>query len=287
MTLMKELQVQDNILLQINFLKYAIVTVSLPAISLLWCFVTGIIFQFDQVNETVCKAQNVVPSISAVTGITPGAYVWRICIAIHCTPRFAVGFLHYNHYKKRAESISEKYKGLYLKLISLNFWIYQIENSCLVAVTYISNKENYPVHEKIFVVFMISCCCYMLLNTIIFRWSRSSPMTERELFSYKIKKYMWLLIMVSTAGLIYSFILHRFYCVPFAFSFFSACEYFIAYSNMAYHVSAYLEFSDLSVVYGHLHTVPVPNNTNGTSIGNGEAMSPRRLRSRKKGEKVH
>lgn len=56
---------------------------------------------------------------------------------------------------------------------------------------------------------------------------------------------------------------------------------------MAYHVSAYLEFSDLSVVYGHLHTVPVPNNTNGTSIGNGETMSPRRLRSRKKGEKVH
>lgn len=57
MTLMKELQVQDNILLQINFLKYAIVTVSLPAISLLWCFVTGIIFQFDQVNETVCKVR--------------------------------------------------------------------------------------------------------------------------------------------------------------------------------------------------------------------------------------
>ena len=51
----KEIKVADNILLQVNFLRYAILTLSLPSVSLVWCFLTGIIFQFDEVNETVCK----------------------------------------------------------------------------------------------------------------------------------------------------------------------------------------------------------------------------------------
>ncbi|KAJ8298265.1 hypothetical protein KUTeg_024796 [Tegillarca granosa] len=168
----------EDVLLSINFRRIAIVTVSLPAFSLFYCFVTGIIFRFDEVNETVCKAQNVVPSISAVTGITPQAYVWRICIALHCAPRFAVGFMYYNYYKARMHLVSKKYHGLFLQLLRFNFWFYTIENSCLVGVTYISNKENYPVHEKIFVVFMVMCCCYMLLNTIIYKWTRSETWSD-------------------------------------------------------------------------------------------------------------
>lgn len=287
MTNSKEIKVADNLLLQVNFLRYAVMTVSLPAVSLLWCFLTGIIFQFDEVNETVCKAQNVIPSISAVTGVTPGAYVWRICIALHSAPRFAVGFIHFNNYKNRILYISEKYRGLYMSLIRINFWVYAVENFCLVAVTFISNKENYPIHEKIFVVFMFSCCIYMLLNTIIFKWSRSGPMTENELFAYKIKKYMWVCIMLSTAALLYCFVLHRFYCVPFAFSFFSASEYLIAYSNMTYHVSAYYEFPDYQIVYCQMNTYPNQNgNSENNVVMNGDRISPRRLRSREKGAKV-
>ncbi len=39
---------------------------------------------------------NVVPSISAVTGISPGRYLWRIVVALHLGPRALVVATFYN-----------------------------------------------------------------------------------------------------------------------------------------------------------------------------------------------
>ena len=89
------------------------------------------------------QVKNYIPSISAVTGITPQTYVWRIGIALHSAPRFAVGFLHYNYYLQRLSFVRENHQGLFKKLIRLNFWLNTLENSALVGVTYITNRENY------------------------------------------------------------------------------------------------------------------------------------------------
>lgn len=94
-------------------------------------------------KTVIFQATNVIPSISAVTGITPGAYFWRICIGLHATPRFAVGFMYYSYYAARLAYVDKDFRPFFKKLLSLNFWLYTIENSCLVGVTYISNKENY------------------------------------------------------------------------------------------------------------------------------------------------
>ncbi|KAL5012434.1 hypothetical protein ScPMuIL_010985, partial [Solemya velum] len=166
-----------DIFLRVPFDKFALVTLCLPSISLFYCFITGIVFRFDEVNETVCKVQNVIPSISAVTGITPQSYVWRLGMALQSTPRLAVGVMHYNYYCSRLHHIRSNLQGLFKKLIRLNFWLYITDNCCLIGVTYISNKDNYPVHEKIFIVFMVTSLCYMLLNTIVYRWSRSHHMS--------------------------------------------------------------------------------------------------------------
>ena len=42
-------------LMKVPFKIFAPVTVSLPLFSLIFCFVTAIIFQFDEVNKTVCQ----------------------------------------------------------------------------------------------------------------------------------------------------------------------------------------------------------------------------------------
>ncbi|XP_069129872.1 post-GPI attachment to proteins factor 2-like [Argopecten irradians] len=261
-------------MLRIHFARIAFVTVSLPAFSLLFCFLSGIMFRFYDVNDTVCQVINVIPSISAVTGILPQAYVWRICIGLHATPRFAVGIMYYNYYMERLHLISSKHQSLYRNLLRLNFWLYTIENSCLVGVTYISNKENYPIHEKIFVVFMVASNCYMLLNTIIYRWSREATMSSSEQLSYKIKKWMFIAIISATAGLIFFFIRHRFFCTPFAFSYFSACEYVIAYTNMTYHLSGYLEFQDYYFIAALVSPAKETKNGDAVTVDEGSPRKP-------------
>lgn len=99
----------------------------------------------------IFQATNVIPSISAVTGITPGAYFWRICIGLHATPRFAVGFMYYSYYAARLAYVDKDFRPFFKKLLSLNFWLYTIENSCLVGVTYISNKENYRKYSLLYI----------------------------------------------------------------------------------------------------------------------------------------
>jgi len=47
-------------LLKIPFSVFAPVTVSLPLFSLIFCFVTAIIFQFDEVNKTVCQVSTII-----------------------------------------------------------------------------------------------------------------------------------------------------------------------------------------------------------------------------------
>eukprot|EP00106_Octopus_bimaculoides_P000806 XP_014768248.1 PREDICTED: post-GPI attachment to proteins factor 2-like [Octopus bimaculoides] len=188
---------------------------------------------------------NFIPSISAVTGITPQRYLWRICIALHCTPRFAVAFMYFNMYKGFLQSIKKEHQNLFLTLIKVNFWLNIMENSSLIGVTYISNKENYPIHEKIFIVFMATSLCYMLLNTILFRWTRDK-VTEADEKSFKWKVLMFCSIMVATAGLLFFFVKHRFHCEPLAFSWFSLCEYVIAYTNMGFHMTAAYDFRNVT-----------------------------------------
>ncbi|KAI8798961.1 post-GPI attachment to proteins factor 2 [Biomphalaria glabrata] len=255
--------VVEEIFLNIPMWPFAVVTVSLPGVALFVCFVTAVIFQFDDVNETMCNVKNFIPSISAVTGVTPQTYLWRTCIALHSTPRFAVCLFTYNHYVSRAHSVHPQRLAKYMFLIKVNFWLNFVENSCLTLVAYITNRENYPIHEKIFVVFMVTSLAYMLLNTILFNWSRAGSFSETDRVSYYWKKVMFASIATATAGLLASFILHRVYCVVGAFSVFSACEYVIAYTNMGYHFTAYLDFKDRSFLFGRL--CPYPRNNNESS----------------------
>jgi hypothetical protein len=53
-----------------------------------------------------------------------------------------------------------------------------------------------------------------------------------------------------------------------AFSWFSLSEYVIAYGNMAYHMSAYYEFQDKSLVFCDLIPLSTDSNSNST-VSNG------------------
>lgn len=259
----KDEKIISDVLLRIPFMRFGLVTVSLPAFALAYCFLSAYLLDREGINDTDCNVTNSIPSASAVTGIKPQAYVWRACVGLHSAPRFIVGIMYYNWYKQFAYNIGEKYRWLYYKLLQLVFWLYTIECSCLVAVSCISNKENYPVHEKIFIVFMVASIAHMVFATTAFKWSKHKGMTEIEKKSYFWKKFMLLWISLSTVALLYYFYQHRVLCKPGAFSKFSVFEYMIAYANIGFHLTGLYEFKDKTLLGADLH----PTDSNGVRNG--------------------
>ena len=45
----------ENLLLTVPFDLFGKITVSLPLFGLVYCLSTGLLFKFDEVNETVCS----------------------------------------------------------------------------------------------------------------------------------------------------------------------------------------------------------------------------------------
>jgi hypothetical protein len=219
--------------------KLAFVGVSLPLITLLTCLATAYVFQYDDVHETHCRVYNVIPSISAITGVTPQTYMWRIAVAFHVGPRMVIAQVYYNYFINQISKATDKSTSYIL--INLCYWLNIIEIAAICGVTYISNRENYPVHEKIFILFMLSSLLYMVVMIKTFNKVHKT-MTEHQRLSYTIKKILFAICITSTFTLIIYFIKHRFYCHDLAFTWFALSEYVLAVSNMAFHFTITLDF---------------------------------------------
>lgn len=110
-------------------------------------------------------------------------------------------------------------------------------------MTYVSNKENYPVHEKVFILFMTSSLSYMLATLKLLKVLQpNGPQTPQEDSSLRYKKAFFALSIASTVGLILFFLKHRFLCHDLAFSWFALCEYIVASANMGFHCTTMLDF---------------------------------------------
>jgi len=236
-----EVEQRENMLLFFNLSirKLAFVGVSFPLITLLTCLATAYVFQYDDVHETHCQVYNVIPSISAITGVTPQTYMWRIAVAFHVGPRMVIAQVYYNYFFSQVTK-SDKFTNSSL-LINICYWLNLIEISAICGVTYISNRENYPVHEKIFILFMLSSLLYMIVMIKTFNMVHQK-MNEHQRLSYTIKKILFAISIISTFTLILFFIKHRFYCHDLAFTWFALSEYVLAVSNMAFHFTIVLDF---------------------------------------------
>jgi post-GPI attachment to proteins factor 2 len=96
-----------------------------------------------QIMEFLLQVYNVIPSISAITGISPQRYLWRICVALHIGPRIVIAFVYNTYYLSRLPTISKDDQAKYRRLLSICYWLNVIEISSLLGVTYVSNRENY------------------------------------------------------------------------------------------------------------------------------------------------
>ncbi|XP_018011968.1 post-GPI attachment to proteins factor 2-like, partial [Hyalella azteca] len=150
----QEVQVKQ-VLFSLRWRVMCQILLALPVIGIFVCLITSMIFHSDHINNTVCKVYNFLPSISAVTGVSPQRYLWRVAVALHISPRLLVAFVSKSHYESLGCILSPPQRPAYQSLVRAAFYLNLVELGTLCGVTYISNKENYPVHEKFFTLFML------------------------------------------------------------------------------------------------------------------------------------
>jgi len=114
--------------------------------------------------------------------------------------------------------------------LSLNL----IEQAALIGVTYVSNRENYrkyqrfhqtktykilknvlpstAIHEKIFIVFMVSSQVHMLIVLKLLKMADFGREQQSEQRSYLFKRCLFYLSLLCTCGLLVFFVKHRVYC---------------------------------------------------------------------------
>lgn len=152
----------------LNFKRLCIITAIIPFCAIVICFITAIIYQHDEVHETHChvcilhcsidicivwllfKVYNIIPSISAITGVSPQKYLWRLSVALHIGPRYIIAATHrsYQH-NLIGKDVSIEVQNATRRWLDIAFLFNVLEVSALAGVTYISNMENYrKSHEN-------------------------------------------------------------------------------------------------------------------------------------------
>ena len=85
--------------------------------------------------------KNYLPSVSAAIGaFTPQKYVWRICIALHASPRFMIAVAYYNYHTNIHLG---KNNELYKTVAAFNSLCHIVEVASLVGLTFVSSTENH------------------------------------------------------------------------------------------------------------------------------------------------
>ncbi|GAB6023933.1 Post-GPI attachment to proteins factor 2 [Chamberlinius hualienensis] len=237
--------IDNNLVISLNFCKFAVLTVSLPFSAFIWCVLLCLMWNFEASTATHCHVTNYLPSISAaIGGFEPQRYIWRILIALHATPRILIGVLYWMYYNVKLGR-DKNYKTI----INLTALTYIIEVSSLIGLSYIASIENKGMHEKCFIGFTTCSVLHMLLTVGLHKDINSTDPTELK--SRKLKFYLTVANISSIVAALYFYYRHNKYCEPLVYTCFAFCEYIFVLTNMAFHLTAYYDFNNYSLVIGH------------------------------------
>jgi len=233
---------------------FAVFICSLPLVSIAACVAIALLWHFDETTRTHCKVPNYLPSISAaIGGHMPEKFIWRVGIALHCLPRILIMPYSLHKYFKNTQ-LGRRYN-----LMTWWFWLLNLaasilhlmENGALITLTYISSTDNFDVHEKSFIVFMLCAMLFMLLWCMLFRLTASQPLTNEEYFLFRRNLCTMSFNCCSFALAVYCFFRHNWYCEPGMYTLFALCEYFTIVSNIAFHWHCTWIFTEAQLALGY------------------------------------
>ncbi|CAH1408203.1 unnamed protein product [Nezara viridula] len=233
---------KKGFILRLPVSKAAWITCLLPFTSFVFCIIWSLMYNFEDSTFTHCKVQNFLPSISAAIGnYKTQRFVWGTAIAIHALPRFMFAAIYRQYYR---DVLTEKAQKLATTACILNV----IENLALIGLTFITSAYNYAIHEKCFMAFMVTSELYMALTCFLLTKSRKLPADNVESRSLRYKYQLIAINMTSFAAAGYFFIRHNRHCEPYVYSAFAFFEYIVVLTNMAFHITASLDFHSRQLV---------------------------------------
>ncbi|ESO93780.1 hypothetical protein LOTGIDRAFT_104682 [Lottia gigantea] len=216
-----------------------IISSLLPIFATIFCIIWSILYNFQEANHTHCNVYNFFPSVSStISHFAPQKYIWRICIALHCGPRFFIAISYYKFHTSRNVGT---HKTIYKCLVVLNTVLHIMELIGLITLSYVSSTENYRIHESMFILFIISSILYMLLTCFLIGYGKTIELTKQEKKSLNLKVYLVLFKISMFLISLYFFYRHNNYCEPRVYSVFSVLEYVIIFTNILFHATLYCD----------------------------------------------
>ncbi|KAM9729463.1 post-GPI attachment to proteins factor 2-like isoform 1-T2 [Menidia menidia] len=236
---------RDRPLLRLPFPRLAVATVLLPLTALLLCLGLALRYHRQEATYTHCQVSNFLPSISAAISLVPERYVWRGCVGMHSAPRLLVAAAYFRFYalrfrRRRAERL----------LAAITLLCSLAENAGLLLLTYVASTETYSLHKNGFVLFIASSLLHMLSTCWLWRLISRNGDSPEEVSSYRWKLRLFLFNIGCCAAAAYFYRRHNKYCEPGVYTLFAGCEYLVVFSNMAFHMTAFWDFSSQEVRVG-------------------------------------
>lgn len=195
-------------------------------------------------TRTHCDVPNFAPSISAAIGsFIPQKYVWQACIGLHSAPRFLFAFLYSAHFKER---LSLTFRNRLI--VKINFWLNVGENFALLGLSFVTSQERFDIHKVCFAAFVALSSCYLCLSYYLFTRCGFLPQNRDEAISLRYKKNILRCYLICIPLMIIFYVRHNEYCEAYVYSFFCCFEYILVICNMCYHMTAYLDFKEATVI---------------------------------------
>lgn len=225
-------------LVQIHFKVFISVVALLPLSAFIFCIIWSILFNYEEVTSTHCHVRNFLPSVSTSVGAySPQKYVWRMSIALHCTPRFLVSLMYYNYFSQLYPPESR-----WQRLIFVCYFLQNAEILSLIGLTFISSSEDFQMHQKLFVSFVICALLSMFFLFLIFKNRLHLHQSRLKRKSARLKLLLLAINFIAFCSSIYFYFRHNWYCEPGLYSLFALAEYIVVLTNIGYHFTAIYDF---------------------------------------------
>ena len=91
-------------------------------------------------------------------------------------------------------------------------------------------------------------CKTVYKNVVQFTRCGFMPQTREEVFSLRYKKTILTVYLMCVPLMLMFYFRHNEYCEPYVYSFFCFFEYILVIANMCYHMTAYYDLKDVSVI---------------------------------------